>query len=72
MCLSTYLCAQFNNGEGYVRSTYNVQGHGIETVRKREQESSPDARHTIRSLREELQDCKEENKRLVKALVEQN
>ena len=51
---------------------YNVQGHGTKVVGKWEQESSPDDAATIRSLRPELQDCKEENKRLVKYLVEKN
>ena len=60
------------HGEGYVRPAYNAQGHGTEAVEKREQESSPNAAATIRSLRAELQDFEEENKRLVKALVEKN
>ena len=60
------------HGEGYVRTNYNVQDHGTKAVGKREQESSPNATATIRSLRAELQDCKEENKRLVKDLVEKN
>ena len=58
------------HGEGYVRPAYNAQGHGTEAIRKREKESSLDAVTTIRILREELQDFKEENKRLVKDLVE--
>ena len=56
--------------EGYVRPACNIQEHETEVVGKREQESSPDTVTTIRSMRVELQDCKEENKRLVKALVE--
>ena len=60
------------HGEGYVRPAYNIQGHGTKAVGKREQESSPDVAATIRILRVELQDCKEENKRLAKALVEKN
>ena len=62
----------FPHGEGCIRTSYNIQGHGIEVVDKREQESSPDAAATIRILRVELQGCKEENKILVKDLVEQN
>ena len=58
--------------ERYVRPTYNTQRHGAETVGKGEQESFPDAVATIRILRAKLQDCKEENKRLVKSMVEQN
>ena len=54
----------------YVRPAYNIQGNGIEAVEKWEHESSPDAAATIRILRAGLQDCKEENKRLVKSLVE--
>ena len=60
------------HGEGYVRPYYNIQGHGTEVVGNKEQESSPDGIATIRSLRVELQDWKEENKRLVKDLVEKN
>ena len=62
----------FPHGEGYVRSAYNVQGHGTEAVGKWGQDNSPDDVATIRSLRAELQDFEEENKRLVKALVEKN
>ena len=58
--------------ERYVRPAYNTQHCGAETVGKGEQESFPDAAVTIRISRTELQDCKEENKRLVKAMVEQN
>ena len=60
------------HGEWYVRLAYNSQGHGNEAIGKREQESSLDVVATIRILKVEFQDCKEENKRLVKALVEQN
>ena len=58
--------------EGCVRLAYNIQGHGTEAVEKWEHESSPNAATTIRILRAKLQDCKEENKRLVKDLVEKN
>ena len=58
--------------EGCVRPAYNIQGHETEAIGKMEQESSLDAATTIRILRVELQGCKEENKRLVRALVEQN
>ena len=58
--------------EGYVRPVYNIQENETKADEKREQESSPDAAATIRSMRAELQDCKEEIKRLVNALVEQN
>ena len=58
--------------ERYVRLDYNTQRHGDETVGKGEQESFPDAVATIRILRTELHNCKEENKRLVKAMGEQN
>ena len=71
-CGGSHLRRICPHGEGCVRPAYNIQGHGTEAVGRRERESSPDATATIRSLREELQDCKEENKRLVKALVEEN
>ena len=58
--------------ERYVRPAYNTQRHGAETVGKGEQESFLDAAVTIRMLRTKLWDCKEENKILVKAMVEQN
>ena len=58
--------------ERYVRPAYNTQRHGAETLGKGEQESFLDVSVTIKILRTELQDCKEENKRLVKAMVEQN
>ena len=58
--------------ERYVRPTYNGQRHGAKTVGKGEQESFPDAVVSIIILRTELQDRKEENKRLVKDLVEKN
>ena len=58
--------------ERYVSPAYNTQHHGARTVGKGEQESFLDAAVTIRILRIELQDCKEENKRVVKAMVEQN
>ena len=58
------------HGEGYVRPTYNIQYTEIEIDGKKEQESSPDVAATIRSMRVELQSCKEENKRMIKALVE--
>ena len=58
--------------ERYLSLAYNTQRHGAKTVGKGEQESFPDAAVTIRILRIELQDCKEENKRLVKAMGEQN
>ena len=60
------------HGEGYVRPTYNIQENETKVDGNREQESSPDAATTIRILRVELQGCKEENKRLVKDLVEKN
>ena len=58
------------HGEGCVRPTYDIQGHGTEAIKKQEHESSPYDAATIRILRVELQDCKEENKRLFKDLVE--
>ena len=60
------------HGERYIRLAYNIQGHGTEAIEKREHESSPDVAATIRILRVELQSFKEENKRMIKALVEQN
>ena len=60
------------HGEGCVRPAYNIQGHGAEAIEKWEHESSQGVVATIRNLRVELQDCKEENKRLVKDLVKQN
>ena len=71
-CGGPHLHRSCPHREGYVRKYYNIQGHGIEAIGKREHESSPDVAATIRILREKLQDCKEENKKLVKALVEQN
>ena len=58
--------------ERYVRLAYNTQFHGAETIRKGEQGSFPNVVVTIRILRTKLQDCKKGNKRLVKAMVEQN
>ena len=58
------------HGEGYVRLAYNIQENETEADGKREQESSLDVAATIRSLRVELQGCKEENKRMNKVLVE--
>ena len=58
--------------EGYVRTPYNVQENETKADGKREQEISLDVAATIRSLREKLQYCEEENKRLVKDFVEQN
>ena len=66
------MCRSCPHGEWYVRSTYNIQENETEAARKREQESSPYGEATIRILRVELQGCKDQNKRLVKALVEQN
>ena len=66
------MCQICPHEKRYVRPYYNTQCHGAKTIGKGEQESFPDAAVTIRILRIELQDCKEENKRLVKAMVEQN
>ena len=55
--------------ERYLSPAYNTQRHGAKTVGKGEQESFPDATISIRILRIELQDCKEENKRLEKDMV---
>ena len=71
-CGGPHLRQIFPHGEGCVIPTYNIQGHGAEAIEKWGQESSLGVVATIRSLREELQDCKEENKRLVKDLVEKN
>ena len=71
-CGGTHLRRICPHGEGHVKPAYNVQGHGTESVGKWEHENSPDVEATIRILREELQDFKVENKRLVKALVEKN
>ena len=71
-CGGPHLHWIFPHEERYVRPAYNTQCHGADIVGKEEQESFPDATVTIRILRIELQDCKEENKRLVKAMVEQN
>ena len=66
------MCRICTHEERYVRPTYNTQRHGAKTIGKGEQESFPYAAVTIRILRTELQDCKQEKKRLVKAMVEQN
>ena len=71
-CGGPHLRCIFPHGEWHVWPAYNVQGHGIEAIGKWEQESSLDAAVTIRSLTTELQDCKEENKKLVKAMGEQS
>ena len=60
------------HGEGYVRLAYNIQENETKADGNREQENSPDATATIRILRVELQGCKEENKRMIKELVEKN
>ena len=60
------------HGEECVSPAYNIQGHGTEAIGKGEGESSPYVAASIRILRVDLQGCKEENKRLVKALVEKN
>ena len=46
-CVGPRLRWIFPHGEGYVRPTYNIQGHGTEAVEKWEHESSPDAAATI-------------------------
>ena len=69
-CGGPLLCRSCPHGEGYVSPTYNIQE--TETDGKKEQESSPDVAATIRSLRVELQGRKEENKRMIKVLIEQN
>ena len=56
--------------EGCVRPTYNIQE--TKTNGKKEQESSPDATATIRSMSVELQSCREENKRMIKDMEEKN
>ena len=69
-CGGTHLCRSCPHGEGYARPAYNIQENETEADGKRGQESSLDATTTIRSLRVELQGCKEENKRMIKELVE--
>ena len=71
-CGGSHLRRICPHGEGCVRLAYNIQGHGTKAVEKWEPKSSPNDTTAIRSLKEDLQDRKEENKRLVKALVEKN
>ena len=64
------MCKNCPHEEGYVRLAYNIQETKTEADGKRKQESSLVDEATIRSLRVELQGCKEETKRMIKALVE--
>ena len=58
--------------EGYVIPAYKIQENETKDYGKREQESYLDVATTIKSMRENLQGCKEENKMMIKALVEKN
>ena len=52
----------------------NVQVGNVETESngRRNQETPPDIAATMRSLRVELQSCREDNERMIKAQEEQN
>ena len=49
-----------------------VANDEIESSGRRNQETSPDIAATIRSLRVELQSCREDNERMIKGQEEKN
>ena len=49
-----------------------VENAKIESNGRRNQETPPDIAATVRSLRVELQSCREDNERMIKAQEEQN